>query len=315
LEELPDSPMALRTVRISCGRVTTNTIILKDTRISMRHFTLRVRACNRGRVVLDLLDQSTNGTWVDGRRVGRGRRVPLSIGQRIVALPAALVGKTGEVGYLLVYDTKGAQCNADCRKCLADTENIPPPLASVKSVPRDIEEDLRCSICTDVLHHCLTLVPCGHNFCAACLAKWRRRSLVCPECRASVRQAVQNVDVDKMADAFLRAHPEAARSLDELAGLDRAICEPEAAALLRWLLRDPTDHPEYVRERCSAPVARARTTPLNVATPSRQTNSRQVRRAGTMSPHQQRHQNYQQQQGRRHSPSSPARNSAVCIIA
>merc|ERR1712176_301733 len=96
-----------------------------------------------------------------------------------------------------------------------------------QSLPFALERDLRCGICTDVLHRCLTLVPCGHNFCAACLAKWRRRSSLCPECRASVRQAVQNVDVDNLASAFLRAHPEAARSFDELATLDRAVCEPE----------------------------------------------------------------------------------------
>merc|ERR1719223_344701 len=111
LPELPDSSSGVRTVRISCGRGPGNTIVLKDSRVSQHHFTVRVRAAAGGRVVLDLLDQSTNGTWVDGRRVGRGRRVTLSVGVRIVALPAMVVGRDGEVGYVLLQDTKGAHCN------------------------------------------------------------------------------------------------------------------------------------------------------------------------------------------------------------
>jgi len=235
LPELPEPSSAARTVRISCGRDPKNTIVLKDSRVSLHHFTVRVRAAPGGRVVLDLLDQSSNGTWVDGHRVGRGKRVILAVGARIVALPAALVGRSGEVGYVLLHDTKGARCNLESLPAQEAAKQEPPP----KGLPRDLEQDLRCGICTDVLHRCLTLVPCGHNFCAVCLAKWRRRSTLCPGCRAPVRQAVQNLDVDKVAETFLGAHPEAARTKEELAALDRAACEPESAAHLRWLLRDP----------------------------------------------------------------------------
>lgn len=237
LPELPDASAAVRTVRISCGRDPGNTIVLKDHRVSLHHFTVRVRAAPGGRVVLDLLDQSSNGTWVDGKRVGRGRRVTLAVGDRIVALPAALVGRDGEVGYVLLHDTKGAGCN------VAAHGETPAAVADLKSgpqgLPKALEQDLRCGICTDVLHRCLTLVPCGHNFCAVCLVKWRRRSTLCPGCRGPVRQAVQNLDVDRVCDTFVKAHPEAARSPEEIAALDRAACEPESAAHLRWLLRDP----------------------------------------------------------------------------
>merc|ERR1719454_2304857 len=108
-----------------------------------------------------------------------------------------------------------------------------------KGLPRSLEQDLRCGICTDVLHKCLTVVPCGHNFCAVCLARWRKRSTLCPGCRGPIRQAVQNLEIDRVADTFLRAHPEAARSSEEIAALDRAAYDPESAAHLRWLLRDP----------------------------------------------------------------------------
>lgn len=253
LSEIPDSSQVVRSVRISCGREPGNTIVLKDSRVSLHHFTVRVRAMVGGRVVLDLLDQSSNGTWVDGKRVGRGHRVTLSVGQRIVALPASLVGRSGEVGYVLLHDTKGARCNPTLpEKAKGDLQVMPERRPGPKGLPRELEEDLRCGICTDVLHRCLTIVPCGHNFCAICLAKWRKRSTVCPGCRGPVRQAVQNLDVDRVAETFLRAHPESGRSPEELAALDRAACEPESAAHLRWLLREP---PHTTSSSGSAPVA------------------------------------------------------------
>jgi len=267
LPELHDPVSAIRTVRISCGRDPSNTIVIKDSRVSLKHFTVRVHAAPGGRVSLDVLDQSSNGTWVDGRRIERGCRVPLAISGRISPLPAAVVGSAREVSYVLLHDTKGAHCKAS----LSRGSNLPlaSPLPVLKmsqaSVPCDLEEDLRCGICTDVLHRCLTLVPCGHNFCAACLAKWRRRSSLCPGCRASVRQAVQNADVDRVVEAFLHAHPESARTPAELATLDSAACDPESAAHLRWLLRDTKEHPVQSVMGESRPFYN----PLNVATPQR----------------------------------------------
>jgi len=131
LPELPDASAAVRTVRISCGRDPGNTIVLKDHRVSLHHFTVRVRAAPGGRVVLDLLDQSSNGTWVDGKRVGRGRRVTLAVGDRIVALPAALVGRDGEVGYVLLHDTKGAGCNVSA-------QGETPAVVDLKSGPQGL---------------------------------------------------------------------------------------------------------------------------------------------------------------------------------
>mmetsp|Transcript_106415 Transcript_106415/g.185106 ORF Transcript_106415/g.185106 Transcript_106415/m.185106 type:complete len:413 (+) Transcript_106415:109-1347(+) len=279
LPELPDQSVAVRTVRISCGRDAANTIVLKDGRISLRHFTVRVRAAAGGRVVLDLLDQSSNGTWVDGRKVGRGRRVPLVVGDRIVALPASLVGREGEVGYVLLYDTKGAWCSAgasssesgetasgsqeDASKAqdsACGSSEQPVAAAPPKGLPRDLEQDLRCGVCTDLLHRCLTIVPCGHNFCAACLVRWRRCSAQCPGCRELVRQAVRNLDVDRCVETFIKEHPEAARSAAELMEQDAWMSDPDSAGVLRWLLRDK--EPTYGQMLATS-------NPYAVATPQR----------------------------------------------
>lgn len=238
LPRLQDASVASRTWRVSCGRDPVNTLVLADPRASLVHFTLRVLETRAGLVTLDLLDESSNGTYVNGRRVGRGRSVPVAEGDQILVLPASQVGRHAEVGFVLLRDAKGAHCcgvgggtrwqlqaaAAGVCACAsgggavaeAGARSLPPSPRGV-TVPRALERDLRCGICADALYHCLTLVPCGHNFCTACFVRWRRRSYACPECREHVQQA--------------------ARSPRGIMAMEAAEKDPSNGAMLRWLLR------------------------------------------------------------------------------
>lgn len=263
-----DSAVAARTVSISCGRNQANTIVLEDNRVSFCHFTIRARAVPLPgaesaclRVALELLDQSSNGTFVNGLQVGRGRSTPLAIGDRIVVLPSERVGRAAEIGYMLLPDAKGAQCGghllscavastrassaSSSPDCISENSSYTSPPVSPKAVeagainvviPRELEQDLRCGICADTLYRCLTLVPCGHNFCLACLVKWRRVSPECPECRSHIRQAVPNQHVDHLVSIFLGAHPEASRAPADFAVMDSIEADANNKPLIRWLL-------------------------------------------------------------------------------
>uniref|UniRef100_A0A7S1WWK8 E3 ubiquitin-protein ligase CHFR n=1 Tax=Alexandrium catenella TaxID=2925 RepID=A0A7S1WWK8_ALECA len=272
LPELPASAAAVRTVRVSCGRDACNTMVLSDSRVSQVHFTVRVRAARGGLVTLELLDQSSNGTWVNGKRVGRARSVPLSVGDQILVLPASTVGRAAEVGYLLLHDARGARCGA-----VQENQHSLPPSPRDVSVPRDIEDDIRCGICTDVLFRCLTLVPCGHNFCTACLVKWRRRSYACPECREPVQQAVRSTSIDSVVETFLLAHPKAARSEAEIKAMEMAERDPNNTAMLRWLTRPG---PSWTGGTSNAPrVGGPHPDARSVATPMRRMQDRPPQRA------------------------------------
>ncbi|PWY76521.1 hypothetical protein BO83DRAFT_406999 [Aspergillus eucalypticola CBS 122712] len=70
----------------------------------------------------------------------------------------------------------------------------------------DLEKELTCSICTDLLYQPLTLLDCLHTFCGSCLKEWfsaqasRARSsssvrFTCPSCRAVVRETRPNATV------------------------------------------------------------------------------------------------------------------------
>lgn len=93
----------------------------------------------------------------------------------------------------------------------------------------DLEKELTCSICTEVLYQPLTLLDCLHTFCGSCLKDWfgwqattadnspnpptpGKGIATCPSCRATVRDTRHNATVATLLDMFLSANPDKARS-------------------------------------------------------------------------------------------------------
>ncbi|KAI4603519.1 hypothetical protein KJ359_003332 [Pestalotiopsis sp. 9143b] len=93
----------------------------------------------------------------------------------------------------------------------------------------DLEKELTCSICTEVLYQPLTLLDCLHTFCGSCLKDWfswqatvaetspdpppaGTNVATCPSCRAPVRDTRHNATVATLLDMFLAANPDKARS-------------------------------------------------------------------------------------------------------
>ncbi|KAL3479340.1 hypothetical protein BJX99DRAFT_222432 [Aspergillus californicus] len=90
----------------------------------------------------------------------------------------------------------------------------------------DLEKELTCSICTDLLFQPLTLLDCLHTFCGSCLKEWfytqgsyRSSSssprFTCPSCRANVRETRPNATVTTLLDMVLTANPERAKPAAE----------------------------------------------------------------------------------------------------
>ncbi|KAI9799995.1 MAG: hypothetical protein M1833_003524 [Piccolia ochrophora] len=85
----------------------------------------------------------------------------------------------------------------------------------------DLEKELSCSICADVLYQPLTLLDCLHTFCGSCLKEWfswqalhpsATHPYSCPSCRAQVRETRPNATVTTLLDMFLQANPGRAKS-------------------------------------------------------------------------------------------------------
>ncbi|KAI0911484.1 hypothetical protein F4823DRAFT_304950 [Ustulina deusta] len=92
----------------------------------------------------------------------------------------------------------------------------------------DLEKELNCSICTELLFQPLTLLDCLHTFCGSCLKDWfgwqkisaetaptppasAATIFTCPSCRAHVRDTRRNATVTSLLDIFLASNPDKAK--------------------------------------------------------------------------------------------------------
>ncbi|KAI1200087.1 hypothetical protein F5X97DRAFT_294835 [Nemania serpens] len=105
-------------------------------------------------------------------------------------------------------------------------------MATPKGSGVDLEKELNCSICTELLFQPLTLLDCLHTFCGSCLKdwfEWQKTSaenaptppapdaivFTCPACRSPVRDTRRNATVTSLLDIFLASSPDKARSESE----------------------------------------------------------------------------------------------------
>ncbi|EOD50257.1 putative ring finger domain-containing protein [Neofusicoccum parvum UCRNP2] len=119
----------------------------------------------------------------------------------------------------------------------------------------DLEKELSCSICTDVLYQPLTLLDCLHTFCGACLKEWfswqaqsatSHHPYTCPSCRASVRATQPNATVTTLLDMFLQANPGRGKSDQEKEDM-RKIYKPGDNVLPKLRRRRQTSADEEER--------------------------------------------------------------------
>ncbi|RMZ82135.1 hypothetical protein DV737_g2185, partial [Chaetothyriales sp. CBS 132003] len=99
----------------------------------------------------------------------------------------------------------------------------------------NLEKDLICFICTEVLHRPLTLINCLHTFCGSCLKEWfshqhqkacrshhpPAQPYTCPTCRDSVKDARRNALINTLLESFLMANPSKNRTEEERLEMDK----------------------------------------------------------------------------------------------
>ncbi|KAK0753127.1 hypothetical protein B0T18DRAFT_423744 [Schizothecium vesticola] len=138
------------------------------------------------------------------------------------------------------------------------------------SAPRpavNLETELTCAICTDLLHNPLTLLDCLHTYCGACLKSWfawqaaraDARPLppapgdsvfTCPSCRDRVRDTKHDARVATLLDMFLSLNPDRAKSAADVAEMDARYKRGEKVMpRLKYLDRSPEERRADEEER------------------------------------------------------------------
>ncbi|KAK4455883.1 E3 ubiquitin-protein ligase [Podospora aff. communis PSN243] len=101
----------------------------------------------------------------------------------------------------------------------------------------NLETELTCSICTELLYQPLTLLDCLHTFCGACLKEWfswqAQRAetapvppppdaaiFTCPSCRDRVRDTKHDARVATLLDMYLQLNPDRGRTAADKEEMD-----------------------------------------------------------------------------------------------
>ncbi|EGC39329.1 hypothetical protein DICPUDRAFT_86130 [Dictyostelium purpureum] len=94
------------------------------------------------------------------------------------------------------------------------------PTKQQQDLEESMGENLICGICQDIIHKCLTLIPCMHNFCVCCYGDWRAKSTDCPSCRLNVKSYQSNHLINNLIELYVKKNPEKARDPEELKSMD-----------------------------------------------------------------------------------------------
>ncbi|KAI5850045.1 hypothetical protein BZA05DRAFT_400727 [Tricharina praecox] len=94
-----------------------------------------------------------------------------------------------------------------------------------ESIEELLEKQLNCSICAELYLDPVLVLPCSHNFCGSCAARWLETNNTCPSCRGKVVETRPNSGAQEMVGLLLRKFPEKARPQEELDEL-KAIYKP-----------------------------------------------------------------------------------------
>eukprot|EP00743_Colponemidia_sp_Colp-15_P003926 GILK01004235.1.p1 GENE.GILK01004235.1~~GILK01004235.1.p1 ORF type:complete len:509 (+),score=97.03 GILK01004235.1:43-1527(+) len=218
---------------MSIGRKEENDTVLTDPRVSGFHCCVR-RETQDGGVTYTLEDLSSNGTFLNGTKVGRGKKVCIRAGDEIMILPEDRVGKEGLIAFAFKLTGEDeSSCEPPTKKAKISKSN--------QDFVQALSDDLMCGICREILHDCVSLVPCLHNFCGACLSDWAKSNMQCPSCRVTVREVRKNHTLSNVIDSLLNAHPDQRRHPDDLADMNQRNRIKSDTVLMRDLNSDEYD--------------------------------------------------------------------------
>ncbi|KAI9753902.1 MAG: hypothetical protein M1815_005946 [Lichina confinis] len=121
----------------------------------------------------------------------------------------------------------------------------------------DLEKELGCSICTEVLYQPLTLIDCLHSFCGSCLKEWfsaqskratSSHPYTCPSCRAQVLGTKPNAFITSLLEEYLRANPGRQKTDEEKAAIAKTYRPGEQILLQVSSRTRPNNHHRRLAE-------------------------------------------------------------------
>mmetsp|Transcript_31705 Transcript_31705/g.36043 ORF Transcript_31705/g.36043 Transcript_31705/m.36043 type:complete len:522 (-) Transcript_31705:200-1765(-) len=221
---------------VTIGRLPVNSLVINEKRISGCHCRIIKQTNEREETVVVIEDLSSNGTFVNDEKVGKGSSKVLKNGDEIMLLQKQRVGPADMTGFILAIHEgevdaprKRSRREKDDIELEKDHEEAIRRLKLGDSVEEEkkteapktdklkesVSEELTCGICIDILYQCVTLIPCFHSFCGCCFSDYLLKKKDCPQCREEVTEVRRNPTINNLAESYLESHPEEKRTEEE----------------------------------------------------------------------------------------------------
>ncbi|CAD8173350.1 unnamed protein product [Paramecium pentaurelia] len=225
----------------SIGRDQKNDKVFSDIKVSANHLTIEYKDSQ-----FTVTDYSSNGTYINENKIGKGNTVTILNGDKIHLLPIQKVKDHEVIGFEFVVCINTEQQASKLSiesidrqvsdgKREVKNENIlntklvenqvesqiinepskqkkeqsPPPVPKIDG----LEDELQCTICNDYLFEAVAANPCNHHFCGSCLSNWfKKQTYECPNCRSKLTGVMQARTINNLVEKWLKINPHEKRT-------------------------------------------------------------------------------------------------------
>ncbi len=215
----------------SLGRQQSNDIKISDIRLSGVH--CKISKDDENNFWIE--DLSSNGTFLENEVIGKGKKRKIVSGDKIYLLHPSKVEQDEIMGYVFSSvkrpeDTLLKRQREDNQKAIEEGKKLHEKNLRFQE---ELGEEMMCCICIDYLYQCVTLIPCLHNFCAACFSDWMQKSKICPQCREEAVEVKKNHVINNIIEKFMENNPEKKRPQKEYNDMDAKNKIKEERVILR----------------------------------------------------------------------------------
>ncbi|CAD8108451.1 unnamed protein product [Paramecium sonneborni] len=240
LNQSTSSSIEIQKPKFTIGRDQKNDKVFSDIKVSSNHLAIEYKDSQ-----FTLTDYSSNGTYINEKKIGKGNTVSIINGDLIYLLPNQKVKDHEVIGFEFVVCINNEQQtsksivesidqqNSDGKKevkneKLLDTKSVekeiesqvinePPKKKEQQSFPitkiDGLEDELQCTICNDYLYEAVAANPCNHHFCGACLSNWfKKQTFECPICRQKLTGVMMARTINNLVEKWLKINPHEKRT-------------------------------------------------------------------------------------------------------
>jgi len=137
-------------------------VVISDIRLSGVH--CRIYRDEDGNYYIE--DLSSNGTFIEDEKIGKGNKRKITSGDKIYLLHKSKVPMNEIIGYIFsavqLTESISKKKREEEEKALEEERK---KTEKQSKFQEELGEEMQCCICIDYIYQCASVIPCLHNFC------------------------------------------------------------------------------------------------------------------------------------------------------